>query len=273
MPTTRMEMRNNVADAVKDRLHLVATTGSTTTFIDPVELTDFDNTLAGSHLLIVSGANAGRVVRVVSNSLSSYSLTFTPDLPDAIVEGDEADLFNISNKGFRPQQYNNAIKTIVGGRDYKNVRETSITLDTEFDADDPDYTLPDNFIAVYDVHVDLGYNIIRPIRWSSWRMGNGWFVDTASRVLSIWGSEGTLAHGGTLTIYGYEVQPVPEEDDDLIMVDEEYVRWACIAHLCMNKSPQHDRWAAEATTNMRNRESFATPILHRNTQFLVGSSA
>ena len=69
------------------------------------------------------------------------------------------------------------------------------------------------------------------------------------------------------------MQAEPEDDVDLIMIDEEYVRWACIAHLCMNKSPQHDRWAAEATTNMRNRESFATPILHRNTQFLVGSSA
>jgi hypothetical protein len=268
-----MEMRNNVADAVKDRLHLIASAGSTTTFIDPIELTDFDDTLAGAQMLVTTGSNAGSVVRVVSNSLSAFSLTFTPDLPNPIVEGDEADLFNLSNKGFRVQQYNNAIKTIVSGRGYKNVVESSYTFDTEFDADDPDQVIPDSFIGIYDVHADIGYNLITPVRYTPWRMGNGWFVDTANRTLSIWGSQGTLIHGGTLTIFGYEAVEAPTTDDGQIFLDEEYVRWACIAQLCMNKSPAHDRWAAEAITNMRQREQFVTPILHRNTQFLTESSS
>jgi hypothetical protein len=272
MPTTMRQLRNNIADAAKDRLHLIATSGSTSTLIDPVELTDYDDTLAGSQLLFTTGSNEGAIVRVLSNSLSSTSLTFYPDVSNAVVAGDEADLFNISNKGFRVRQYNQAIQTVVGGRTYKNVVEATFSWE-EFDADDATMDVSDAFIGIYDVQADLGYDIVRPIRWSPWNGGNGWWVDTATRTLRIGGSSAQISHGSTLTIHGYQAVNAPTADDDEIFLDEEYVRWACIAQLFMNKSPQHDRWAAEAITNMRNRESFVTPVLHRNTQFLNESSS
>lgn len=273
MPTSMMEMRNSVASAVKDRIHLIATGGTIATFEDQVELTDFDDTMAGAQLLVVSGLNVGQVVRVISNSQSTGTLSVQPNFANPILPGDEADLFRLHNRGFRVREYRDGIRTVVGGRDYKNLREVVSIIYPPFDSGIATTRIPAHLEAVYAVQSQLSPDVVRDIRYSPWTNSNGWHVETATRQLTLSGSEARISHGTNLVILGYEVAPLPDLDTDLITLDEEWVRYSVIAHLCMNKSPVHDRWAIEAMQKAAAREPFVTPSLHSNTVFMRESTS
>lgn len=275
MPTTLQEMRNSVAGAVKDRVSLVATGGTDQTFQDVHGLVRFNDTLRGSQLYFSSGNNQGALVTVTANDLLGSTVTFQPALPYPVVAGDRADLFNVMNTGFPFRDYDEAIRTIVSGRRRKNVIRGSVTIPT-WNAQTGTFTVPEPLVAVYGVeaHFNDGYDDhVVDIPPGRYRNTKGWFVEPATRQLSIGGSSRWDYEGDELNVLGLIARELPYEDSDEIFLDEEWVRFSAIAHLCMNKSSQHDRWAIEAMQKASAREAFVTPRIPPNTTWLLETTS
>lgn len=275
MPTTLKEMRNSVASAVKDRVSLIATGGSVSTLQDQLALTRFNDTLRGSQLYFSSGNNQGRLVTVISNNLNDSTVTFQPELDYPVQVGDRADLFNVMNTGFPFRDYDEAIRTVCSGRDRKNVKRSTIDIPT-WVSDTGALTIPDGLIAVYAVEArfnDAGVDHVVDIPPARYRNSKGWFVEPATRQLVIGGSSRQVYDGDALTVLGYVPVGLPYEDADEILLDEEWVRFSAIAHLCMNRSGQHDRWAIEAMQKASAREAFVTPRIAPNTVWLLETTS
>lgn len=277
MPSTLREIRTAVADLLKDRMELIATGGSTSTFQDTIELVQFDDTLVGSQILIESGANAGQLRTVTANVLSTQTLTLAPVLGSAIVAGVEASLYNLHGHGFSVRRYNSTIKSIVNSRDYKNAVDASYTFADPYDSRDPVLEVPADFIGIYAVQVALASyhdeTIKYDIKKARYPNSNGWYLEPATRELSINGRERLMAHDGTVTLLGIEPHPAPVDDDDTISLDFEWVLYSVAAQLCANKSPQHDRWAVEFLQKAAGRESFVVPEINANLVYLPESSS
>lgn len=275
MPSTLREIRNQIADFKGDRIALEATGGSTTSLIDSVELVQFTDTLIGSQVRINDGSNAGATVTVVANSHTSKSITFEPALDYPIVAGVTADMYNLNGSGLRIRQYDNAIKQIVGSRDYKNLQETTVTFE-DFDCDDPYLEIPSHIIGVYDLEALLvlqGETTRYKIEPARYPNSNGWYVDTATRLMTVWGRSAVIAHESDLVMHGVQVRTLPTSDDDLIHLDFEWVTYSALATLSAFKGPTGDQWAAEALQKAAAREGFLMQRPRANIIYLPESSA
>lgn len=275
MPSTLREIRNQIADFKGDRIALEATGGTSSTFIDTIELVQFNDTLIGSQIRINSGTYAGRTVTVTGNSHSNQTVIFSPTLPGAIVAGVTADMYNLNGAGLRVRQYDNAIKNVVNSRDYKNLVETTHTFD-EFDYNSPYLDIPDNFIVVYDLEAMIvsGDSTFRyKIDSARYPNSNGWYVDTATRTLSVLGRSAYLSDTSDLVLHGLERHTAPTDDDDIIYLDFEWVVYSALATLSAFRGPQGDQWAAEALEKAAAREAFVMQRSKPNAVYLPETSA
>ncbi len=102
---------------------------------------------------------------------------------------------------------------------------------------------------------------------------NGWYLDTATRRLTVNGRGQAIIDGGTITLFGRERHPLPVADDDEIRLDQEWVMYTALANLCAHHSPQHDRWGVEYMQKAAGREAFVVPAYHPNAVYIPESSS
>lgn len=140
---TRTTIRQWAGDLSRQMLVLTATgAGTTTTFVDAINLADADSSLIGRVGWTSGGtaANLGRELRVSDNDRSDTSITFTPALPSATASSDEIELWNDLDQGVTPAEVNRLInRAIETVADANPVPDTA--AEVAFDYADPVITL------------------------------------------------------------------------------------------------------------------------------------
>lgn len=247
MAMTRRDLRRDIARSMHDLLTLTATTGSNNMLVDPVELTDYDGTFSGSQAVCISATNpenVGKVVRVIGNSQSGNSISFTPALPAPVVEGDVFDLHNLRGRGFRVQDYNESIRSAVK----KHAVSAPRMVQSEpipFDYSNSFIEIPDTWVAIYGVTA-FNHGQAMDIHVGRYDTAAGWRVDPPRRCIEVSGDYVGFAHGGELVLYGFEIHPDVESDDDVVNLNPEFVALTVQSSLAQRRGdPTWNQWAAE----------------------------
>lgn len=248
MAVTRRDLRRKIASNLRDLLVLKATGGSDNTVIDPVTLTDADNTFISSEILCTKSAdpaNLGQIARVTGYTRLSNQISFTPSFPAPVVAGDEFEIVNLRGRGFRVQEYNLQIETIVAGLADLHMRH--VTSDPFlFNYESPTIGVPPDWRGIYAVTSlrDRGSDYsLKPARFPGAR---GWSVDVPTRSLSIGGSDLHVCNGFNMIVHGLYAHPLPELDTDRIYIDDVYISLEAQANLAQRRGDRSwDQWAIE----------------------------
>jgi hypothetical protein len=223
---TVAELRRRIASKLKDWIGLVATedAGANSIFTDEDNLYSEAYQLASSQIVIATGHadNVGQVRRVTTNN-GLGSITLARDLPMPIVEGDTADLVNISGRGFTVNRYTQEIKAVLSDASREFRIPIEVDIPSTFSDDTPYITLPYGMTEVYAIEYNDGYD--------SWGLGpgrsrsaatSGWFAEGSGRV-RIEGFARLAADGYGVRAYGYGPHPDVYADDDIVHLDSEWV--------------------------------------------------
>lgn len=250
MAITRRELRRMVADKLNDILDVVASSaGSVNTLQDAIALYEFDNTFSGSQILITSGHvdNVGREARVVRSSQQYASVTFIPELPQPVAQGDTAELYNLHGSGWTIRDYNRVLAAAVASQRTRVPVPVSDLVGPALVR--PDGTLvidlPTNYIAVYAIRGDAdGIEVdVRPARYGTNR---GWVAVEEDRIVEIRGPEAAVLEGKDLTVYGYARHPALTTDDSLCYMDPTWVVLQTASDLMMKRKDRSaDQWSVE----------------------------
>lgn len=247
MAVSLLDLRRDIGRQMNDLLTLTADSGSNNMLVDPVELTDFDGTFVGSQGVVVSAAvqqNLGKVVRVVGNSQSGTSISFTPPLPGPIMTGDEIDLHNLRGRGFRVQDYNQAIKSVIKQHGHRAPRPID-SSPIKFDIQNPFLEIPEEWVAVHGASVLIdGYTY--DIHHGRYDGARGWRLDQTGKRIEISGSDRYAAEGLDVVLHGYRTHPDVNVDSDMIYLSPEFVAKTVMSNLAQRRGDTHwNQWAAE----------------------------
>jgi hypothetical protein len=250
MGTSLKDIRRGIGDKTGDLLVLEATedAASVRTFTDAVRMGERgDNapSIMGRIGYFSGGteANLGHEVRITAFQSNVQTLSFRPDAPSAPVEGDELELWSISDRvggiGALHRMVNDAIRAV---RDIVGT-ETYATAET-FSAYNPYITVPDTFFEIGGVE---------------WADTRGYRADIRKDHTVIRGGQRTLeltkrarwmANGRTIQIWGYERAAALTDDDDETDVDAEWIVESVAAEMALAQSwKATDRAAEERRAN------------------------
>lgn len=263
------DFRARVADRMQDLLRLTATAdGGLNTFTDALNLTDSLNQYQGTHFIMINALepdNTGQQRRVTGSSGTTFSVTLDRNLPGVVREGDTAHLFNLSGKGFRPQIYDSMIRTVVDEAYPTFLLEIERTV-SSFPTDSRRIAIPAEFAAVHslsldDDDADNDYRRVPPSRREG-RYQIGFSVDRASREIVVNGDWSDESSGIPYRIGGYARHPVPQSDNDYIVIPERWLSLEVSARLAARRrgDQQSSSWAIEwGRLAQEERGSIMTP--------------
>jgi len=217
------DLRVKVAGRLRDWVQATATAaGDTSSFVDSVNFVESDKFYRGADLIFVGGtlANRNLVRRITSSDYESTSVSFTPDLPSPVAEGDVAHIFNTKGgAGFRIYEYDNAINYAINVARPANDYFVYEVLDDVFDRDVGTVGIPDVFDAVSGVRFlwsDGKWYDVAPAFASN---RDGWFLDHARREIIIGEPTNWTMDGRQVLLYGYAQHPELTAPDQRTMMD------------------------------------------------------
>ena len=257
---TRAELRRSVADRLGDLVQLEATSASlsNTTFVDALNISGAADNLTGRQFIVVTGANAGHIARIVSSTESTNTITFTPAADNAFAAGDQLDVVNERSRGWSIAEYNRAINRAIRDAYPLGMAALAATISTDFDLDAPTITVPEVLDEVYEVSwQDPNTSVWYPVRGGQFF---GWAVDSTAGTISIDGTPGTLAAGAAVRLAGYGRHPELLTDDDVTGLNPEWLTARACYHLATSGA---DRDGARANTILlfqRDSEGFRSRI-------------
>jgi hypothetical protein len=208
--------------------------GSTTTFIDALNLNHEQSILLGRHGIFSGGTadNLGRVVRVTGNTKATQTITFVPTLSTATAIGDELELWNLRDEGLTPNLINNFIDDVV--LDVYEHAPLPVASDAfTFDANEP-------IIAIDELEVDgvadgTNWEAVTGVDWrhlsSDDSVVYGWVridtadldVDRESRTITIKGRHRWLCDGNSMRVRGANISGALGGDSVTTPVSAEFV--------------------------------------------------
>jgi hypothetical protein len=218
MSATRTEIRRAIGDKTGDMMVLTATEDSATTgtITDTVRMGargDNAPSLINRILYVPSQEHEARTTGFQSNT---KTLSFSPVLDTALVEGEEAELWSIADRigdiGTIHRMINTGIhyvRDIVG----EEFSDTSVT----FNASDPYVTIPSDMYEVGGIDWADPRGRLREIRSDHVRLrGRDRQIEIRKRGMY-------YSHGRTITLWGYRrAQPLTSDDDET-EVDMEWI--------------------------------------------------
>ncbi len=276
MSITLRDMRRDIAGQMGDLLTVVADTGSSDNMVvDPVELTDFDNSFVGSQAICIESVhpeNVGKVVRVRASSQYNHNIQFEPNLPYPAEVGDIFDIHNLRGRGFRIQDYNRHIATVVRKHKF-SAPIPATSSEYIFDMADPFIPIPEGWIAVYGV-VQKVDNLERSIHAGRYDGARGWRVAEGKTKVEISGMDRGSSHGFPHILHGYIAHPEVVNDDDLIHLNPEFVALTVQSGMAQRRgSSEWNQWAAEWARMASGARPGAVPAWPANTVYLENPSA
>jgi hypothetical protein len=209
--------------------------GTTTTFIDTLNLNHEQSILLGRHGWNSTGnSNDSRVVRVTANVKSTQTLTFTPALPNATAIGDEMELWNQRNEGLTPTLVNDILNDVIADV-YENGPVPVVSDAFTFDNSSPILEIDDlevdgvadgeNWEAITRVEyrsltedADLVYT------WNRLPTDESNFdVDRYNRTITLKGRAYYLANGNQIRIWGANISGALTSDTDTTQLSAEFL--------------------------------------------------
>lgn len=201
-PTLKLhELIKRTASRLGDAVLLEATGGSTTTFVDTLNIPPNSQELTRRQIMFTSGSNEG-VARSISDTTQATStLTFTA-LSFAISAGVTAFCVNAKAGGFTLLEYKEHINEAIGflrGISRPAVVSSNLTVDSSA----PTLAIPTTMSEVYAVEwLNTDGITWRDLSGSSMRGGDGWWIDEANQVVILDPWMANQYHGMTVRLRG-----------------------------------------------------------------------
>lgn len=219
--TSRLTIRRTVGRLLGDMVLLKATSdGTTSTFVDDVNLHYQDGALNGRQILLVSCgnvANEGVVRRVTGNLKSNGSVSFTPGSPAPTLAGDEAELWNERGSTITVDEVHEAINRAIRAAAATTVSPVSQTVTLSLNQLQPVLDIP------------AGWEYFSRAQWQDisfrWRQipTSDLRIDQANMQVEIMHRSKVLAHKRAIRFFGYVSPGVLESDTDVTPVDPEWI--------------------------------------------------
>jgi hypothetical protein len=253
---TFAEWRMRLALEMRDGIVCTATAnGNSSTFFDVENLVDNYDAYVPSQVIFYETANpllVGKVATIGSSNPENGSITFMQPLPADPVAGDTLLMINMQGRGWRKQLYDFFMQQVVIESYPNYLLDFTDTSLVEFDSDVPYIAIPPEFRAVYGIWTQDDTNVWREV--PSVRTGNagmwgeGYRIDATTRTIWVEGDcwRGNM-DGAVYTIGGYAAHPKPVSETDLIVLDPEWFKTACMAKLATRRAGtrEWDSWAVE----------------------------
>lgn len=256
------ELRAAIGRIMGELTPVVATGGSVNTIQDTRNLYDDDDSFEGQEIVFTSAAagNIGKVNRVIGNDMATATLTFYPDLPDPIVAGDRAEIYNLRGIGIRVHEIdgalNDAIKVAAGMGGQRLAADLSA-----FSEDTPYATIPAVFDWIIAVEVYSANGEWVDVTRSLANRGGGFALDRANRRIELIGAAARRADGYQIRVRGLG-RPTPLLDpEDRTMVDYEWITKQAIASLLWTKYTRDPSLERAATTAKEDADAIRAKCL------------
>lgn len=214
---TFLQLVTRLANDLDDLVELAATTnGTTTTFVDTVNINANTRSYEGWEFWGTSAPNAGVVATV--DGISVSTIVLTPAMTST-QSGNTAILVNKLGRGFRIQDYKRAINAAI--TDFNGVGriETIETIVAAFDASDGTIAVPATMAECYRVEYQDADGIWCEIRKATPLGGYGWTAEPANAVIRIEGNAGWNADGYAVRLHGYKFQDALSAQTDVCYFD------------------------------------------------------
>ena len=229
--TSLRQLRRRVMSKFGDLLMCTATTGTDGgQFVDADNLVGEPSRYAGRDALMVTGANAGQRRHIRGSSRDTSSVLFNRPLPFPVLEGDQMDITNAFGVGITFQAADSAIREAMEVARLRAHVPISYTIHAWDGAPIP---IPVNAIGINDVYGVDENGVQHHIRRGNTR-ANGWMVDKPSRTIRISGYEATQAMSYDIVVNARELPGLLMNDDDVTMVDAEWIVTYACAQLCLD---------------------------------------
>ena len=238
-PISRAELRRRVVQRLGDGGQLLTATGngSTSTFVDALDISTAAETFDGEWIYFVSGTagNIGKTARVLSTTKETNTITFTPAVPSNTATGDVIETTNFRGIGFRPDQVNNAINNAINDAFPLGMIKLSSDV-TGYDVTPPGtISVPDNFYYVSSVAFLDTEGAEHPVLRATRSNYYGWNANAVTGEISIAGGPGWLANGMTIRLTGYGRQDILSADTDTCLLRAEPIIDRACYHLALSK--------------------------------------
>lgn len=238
---TLLELVTRLANDMDDIVSLTATgNGSTTTFVDNVNVNATRESYDGWEFWGTSSPNAG-IIATVSGT-SGSTITFAPAMTSTTTSS-TAILVNKRGRGFRIQDYMRAINNAI--TDFNGIAriESIQNVATAFDADTGTATVPTTMLEAYKVEYQNSEGIWCEIRKATPRGGYGWTAEPANAVIRIEGPPAYDANGYTLRMHGYTMQAALSSQSDVCYFDAGGITARAAFYLCRGGVSRDSRYA------------------------------
>ena len=201
---TFLQLITRLAHEMNDCVALEATTnGSTTTFVDNVNVNASRESYDGWEIFFTSSPNLGEIATVTGTS--SNTITFTPAVTST-QSGNTALLVNKRGRGFRIQDYKRAINGAIQDFNGTALIPTVATISPVFDSSSGEIAVPADLAEAYRIEYQNTQSRWLEIKWASRAGSDGWTAEPSNAVIRIEGNPGDAANGYTVRIHGYKRQ-------------------------------------------------------------------
>lgn len=245
---TRRDIRRRALTKLGDLLIVRATeAGSISTLIDRIHLSGEPDAYRGREILFTGGtvANRGEQRYVTGSSRTNRSLTMDYDLPAATAEGDEAELINMRGTGYRFSDIEIAIDAAVESASNMAPEHVIWEVSDTYDKDVGTITIPDDWIAISAVDWrEASDQPWQALDFHQKRLGSGWTLDRARRLINISGERSLTLHERAVRIYGLRAPQAIPNDDDVTGINAEWLVARVVAELssaAYRRSPTPER--------------------------------
>ena len=210
---TLVQLVTRLANDLDDCVELTATSnGTTTTFVDNVNINSSRESYDGWEWWGTSSPNANVIATVTGTS--SATITLTPAMTST-ASTNTAILVNKRGRGFRIQDYKRAINAAI--LDFNGVAriETIDSIATAFDEDDGTISPAATTCEVYKVEYQNSDDIWTEIRKATPRGGYGWTAEPSAGVIRVEGWPASEADGYSIRLHGYKFQDALSSQSDV----------------------------------------------------------
>ncbi len=258
--TTRKTIRRRVGRQTGDMLLCIATAaGSTTTFVDTLNLNVEGSILLGRHGVFSGGTadNLNRIVRVTANVKANQTLTFTPTTATATATNDELELWNQRGEGTSPSVINDLIDDAIS--DLAENAPIPVTSDTfTFSSTNPIIDI--DTLLLNAVANGSSWEAITGVDWRpissdddftySWRKVDSvdLDVDRDGRTITIKGRHSMLADQNSMRVRGANTSGSLSSDSDTTQINAEWLMYEVSARaLAIRMEKAYDRKELDIT--------------------------
>ncbi len=190
---TFLQLITRLAHELNDCVALAATTnGSTTTFVDNVNINSSRESYDGWEWFGTSSPNLDVIATVTGTSTNT--ITITPAVTSTTTAS-TALLVNKRGRGFRIQDYKRAINGAIQDFNGTALIPTVETIASVFDADDGYLTVPATLAEAYRIEYQNSEGRQREIKRAFPAGGDGWTAEPSNALIRIEGDPADMADG------------------------------------------------------------------------------